>query len=206
LSGFRGDYGMNCETGNEWLKKAADNGWSRAEFTLFQTYYNGYAPAKNCPPYPQDKVEAIKWLRRAADHGDHQAQSMLAVMLIRGNDMEQNKSEAEKLLRNAAEHGSDVGQNDLGFTILNGDIISTNPVEAAMWFRLAVSHSTDTNVVRRGYFNLAKAMSRLTVDQQNEAEKCAANFQPVPVPEIMTKVKDWEYNPAYKREDGQIGH
>ncbi len=54
LSCYRGDFGLNCESGNEWLTKAAENGWSKAEFILFQLYYNGVAPGKECPAYLQE--------------------------------------------------------------------------------------------------------------------------------------------------------
>jgi TPR repeat protein len=204
---------MNCfrdnfdfEGGKEWLSKAAENGWPKAEFCLFQLYYYGIPPAKDCPAYPKDKPEADKWLQRAADHGNYQAQSTLAVMLIRGLDMEQNKQEAEKLLRSAAEHAYAQAQNDLGFAILNGDISSTNPVEAAMWCKLAVTHLSDSNVLRRARVNLSNALSSLTVEQQQEVENRANNFQALPNPEIDPKIKDWQKNPDYQQEDGQFGH
>ncbi len=203
LSCFRkGD----CDSGCEWLNRAAENGWPKAEFFLFQLNYNGLAPGTNCPPYPQDKSEAIKWLRQAADHENHQAQSTLAVMLIRGLDVEPDKVKAEKLLRNAAEHGYAPAQNDLGFAILNGDIASTDPEEAAFWCRLAVLHSPDLSFSTRANVNLANALSRLAVDQQQEVESRVEGFHPLPAPELDPKIQDWQKNPAYQQEDGQFGH
>ena len=206
MSCFRGDVSLDFEAGKKWLSKAADNGWSRAEFCLFQLYYNGLPLGKDCPAYPKDKTEAIKWLRRAAEHGHFQAQSTLAVMLIRGLDVEQNKPEAEKLLRNAAEHGFAQAQNDFGFAILNGDVASTNPTKAALWCKLAVSHSSDPNVSKRARVNLSNALSHLTPDQQQEVDNRVKSFQPLPIPEIEPKVKDWQKNPDYRFEDGHFGH
>jgi hypothetical protein len=173
---------------------------------LFQLYDNGLPPGKDCPAYPEDKIEAIKWLRRAAEHGHLQAQSTLAVMLIRGLDVEQNKTEAGKLLRSAAEHGFAPAQNDLGFAILNGDIASMDPIEAATWCKLAVSHSTDPNVLRRASGNLSNALARLTPDQLEEVDNRVKGFRPHPIPEIDPKIKDWWKNPDYQQEDGQFGH
>lgn len=206
MSYFRGDVRLDFTAGKDWLSKAAENGWSRAEFCLFQLYFEGLPPGKDCPAYPKDKIEAIKWLRRAAEHDDLRAQSILAVMLIRGLDVEQNKAEAEKLLRNAAGHGLANAQNDLGFAILNGDVASTDPVEAAMWCKLAVSHSSDTIVSKRAGYNLSNAEARLTTDQIQEVENRVKGFQSLPVPEIDPKVKDWQKNPDYQQEDGQFGH
>jgi TPR repeat protein len=204
---FRGDVApVDFENGKQWLAKAAEAGWARAEFCLFQLYYNGVAPGRECPPYPKDKVEAVKWLRRAADHENFQAQSTLAIMLIRGVDVETDKPTAEKLLRNAAEHGYGQAQNDLGFAIENGDIGSIDMVESAMWCQLAESHLTDPNVLRRAQVNLSNALSRLTVDQQLEVDRRVKNFQALPIAETDPMPAGWEKNAYYEQEDGHFGH
>jgi TPR repeat protein len=41
MSCFRGDAGLAFEKGREWLARAAENGWPKAEFCLFQLYYRG---------------------------------------------------------------------------------------------------------------------------------------------------------------------
>ena len=207
MSCFRGDFAEHdFEGGKHWLARAAENGWARAEFCLFQLYYNGIPPVRGCPPYPKNAAEAIRWLRRAAAHENLQAQAVLAVMLTKGTDMEQNKAEAEKLLRNAAEHGYAPAQNDLGFSILNDDASKADLVEAAMWCRLAESRAADPNVSRTAKVNLSNALSRLTADQQLDVERRAKNFQALPVAEPFPMSEDWEKNPAYKQEDGRFGH
>lgn len=206
MSYFRGDVSLDFEAGKQWMAKAAENGWPKAEFCLFQLYDNGLPPGKDCPAYPKDKNEAIKWLRQASEHGNFQAQSTLAVMLIRGLDVEQDKTAAEKLLRSAAEHGFAPAQNDLGFAILNGDVASTDPTEAAMWCKLAISHSSDPNVLRRASVNLSNALIRLSTDQQQVVDDRIKSFRPFPIPETDPKVEDWRKNPDYQHEDGQFGH
>lgn len=207
MSCFRGDVlPRDFESGKRWLAKAADNGWARAEFLLFQLYFNGIAASPEFPAYPKDTARAIKWLRRAAEHDNLQAQSILAVMLIQGMNVKQDKGEAEKLLRSGAGHGYDQAQNDLGFAILNGDTGTKDFVEAATWCRLAVSQSTDTNLLQRAKVNLSNALSRLTADQRVEVERRVKNFQALPVAEIDPMLKGWEKNGTYQPEDGQFGH
>ena len=208
MSSFRGDVApADFENGKRWLAQSAEAGWAQAEFCLFQLYYNIASPGPGLPLYPKDKVEAVKWLRRAADHENLQAQSTLAVMLIRGMDVEMDKTTAEKLLRNAAEHGYAQAQNDLGFAIENGDTSSMDMVESAMWCKLAESHLTDPNILRRTKVNLSNALSRLTVDQQLEVDQRVKNFQTLPVVEIDPMPVGWEKNaPSYEQEDGQFGH
>jgi TPR repeat protein len=206
LSCFRGDDApVDFEGGKQWLTTAAENGWGPAEFLLFQLYLYGASPATGCPRYPKDSAEAVKWLRRAADHKNMHAQSVLAVMLIQGTDMDKDTLEAERLLRDAAEHGYAQAQNDLGLALLNGDVGTTNPVEAAVWCKLAVARSTDPVVLKRGKVNLTNAWSRLTEDQQSEADRRVRDFQPRPVVQIDPMVKDWDKNPAYEQEDMRFG-
>jgi TPR repeat protein len=207
ISCFRGDVlPRDFESGKRWLATAAENGWARAEFLLFQLYFNGLAASPKSPAYPKDTAQAIKWLRRAAEHDNLQAQSILAVMLIQGTNVKQDMVEAEKLLRNGAVHGYDQAQNDLGFAILNWDLGTKDLVEAAMWCKLAASQSTDTNLLQRAKVNLSNALLRLTADQRIEVERRVKNFQALPVAEIDPMLKGWEKNGIYQPEDGRFSH
>src|SRR2546421_6186780 len=90
MSCFRGDAApRDCESGKRWLAKSAENGWARAEFSLFELYYNGGPGSRECPAYPKDRAEGVKWLCPAAEHENLQAQAILAVMLIQGREREQ---------------------------------------------------------------------------------------------------------------------
>ena len=206
MSCFRGDFGMDCDGGMAWLSKAAENGWPKAEFCQFQLFYNGISLAKDCPARPKDKTEAVKWLRRAVEHGNLQAQSTLAVMLVRGLDVDQDKVEAEKLLRDAAGHGFAQAQNDLGFAIMHGDLATKDLVEAGMWCKLATLDMASPKISERAAVNLSNAMKILSLDQQDEVDNRAKKFQARPIPEIEPKVKDWQKTPDYRQEDGQFGH
>lgn len=207
LTYWRGDVvPQDCDLGNQWILIAANNGWAEAEFALFQIYYNGIMPGPNCAPYPKDKTEALKWLRRAADHGNFQAQSTLGVMLIQGTEIDPDVAAAEKLLRNAAQHGYAQAQNDLGYAILQGALGSTDWVEAAMWCQLAEAHWNNPKTQSIVETNVRNALSRLTPDQLPEVQQRVASFHALPVPELDPLVKDWDKNPAYQQEDGRYGH
>lgn len=207
MSCFRGDVvAAEFENGKNWLAKAASAGWAKAEFALFCLQYNGIAPAPNCPPYPVDKTEAVKWLRLAAEHESLPAQAILAVMLIQGKDVAVDKIAAEKLLRAAASHGFGQAQNDLGFAILDGDVAAADGVEPAMWCKLAQFNSKDPNVISRARFNLSQALSKLNAEQRSEVDRRVDSFKAIPAVEVDPMSSGWEKNPAYQLEDGQFGH
>jgi TPR repeat protein len=204
---FRDDIAPpDCEGGKRWLASSAESGWARAEFVLSQLYYHGAAPSRTCPQYPKDVPQAINWLRRAAEHGSLEAQPFWAVMLIQGKEVERNTTEAEKLLRSAAQHGYAPAQNDLGFSILNGDTAKMDLVEAAMWCRLAQSGTKDPNVLRRIEVNISNIVSKLSLNQRVEVGRRVEDFRAVPRADPDPMIKDWESNPAYQQEDGQLGH
>lgn len=201
---FRGDLeGANCEAGKRWLNLAAEAGWARAEFILFNLLFNGRAPSPDCPAYPKDIAQAVKWIHLAADHGDLQAQSTLAVMLIQGAGMDKNPTEAIGLLRRAAERGFALAQNDLGFALANGVGGEPDYIEAAKWCELATTNPT---VLARANINLRNMRSHLTEAQQRQASteaqqfKALPNFDPSPVP------VGWQNSSGYQQEDGEFGH
>ena len=62
---------------------------------------------------PQNKVEAVKWFRKAADQGHADAQCFLGLLYYEGEGMAQNKVEAVKWLRKAASQGNEEAVNFL---------------------------------------------------------------------------------------------
>ena len=204
MSCFRGDVEFNFELGKYWLAKAAENKWGNAEFCLYLAYFYGIPPEKNCPAYPRDKMEAIKWLRRAAAHGYIPAQGSLGTMLLLGKDLPEDKVEAEKLLRNAAIHGNAEAQNDLGWAIFRGKISSVDPLEAAQWCQLAANQFKDPVKLHTAWENTYKALLKLTPKQQTELDIRVKNFKKMPVPEPNPMIENWQSNPAYQQEDERV--
>ncbi|HEX3624441.1 MAG TPA: hypothetical protein VH280_03345 [Verrucomicrobiae bacterium] len=204
---FIGDVGPpDFEKGKQWLTEAASNGWNQAEFDLFKFYYNGVAPAAGSPKFPIDRPEAIKWLRRAADHGNLQAQEYLGLMLVQGIGMDRGTWEGMKWLKEASEYGYAPAQNDLGYTFLRGDLGLPDRVQAAKWLELAQSHWDNPKTRRMVDVNLSNALAQLNADQKVDVAQEVKNFQPLPVPNSNPLATNWDQYAAYQREDGQFGH
>jgi TPR repeat protein len=85
----------------------------------------------------KDYVEAVKWIREAAELGLAQAQDHLGVMYDNGKGVTENDQEAVKWYRKAAKQGLAKAQNNLGVMYLQGQGITQNGLEAAKWFHKA---------------------------------------------------------------------
>ena len=82
----------------------------------------------------KDKVEAVKWYRKAAEQGNAVAQCNLGICYERGNGVRRDKVEAVKWYRKAAEQGNASAQYNLGICYSDGDVVAKHPtpVDAIM--------------------------------------------------------------------------
>ncbi len=87
---------------------AADKNWPEGQCLLGCCYYYGKGVI-------EDKVEAVKWYRKAADQGDAIAQSFLGLCYYTGEGVTEDKVEAIKWYRKAADQGDAIAQNFLYF-------------------------------------------------------------------------------------------
>jgi TPR repeat protein len=71
----------------KWFRKAADQGYVKAQCDLGACYFNGSGVAK-------DEVEGAKWYRKAADRGHDLAQFELGVCYRNGEGVARNEVEA----------------------------------------------------------------------------------------------------------------
>jgi len=133
-------YGMAGESvdpsGPPTLKRyirAANSGLVSAEEATGFLYLTGD------PSIPPNYVEAQKWLRLAADHGNTRAEQILADMYEHGKGVAPSMTEAVKWLEKLAAQGDPVIQVKLGFIYLLGKGIPKNSDEALRWFRLAAA-------------------------------------------------------------------
>ena len=92
--------------------KEAKGGDARAQYHLGFSYYNGEGVT-------QDKKEAVKWYRLAAEQGHALAQYNLGVSYDNGEGVTQDKEEAAKWYHLAAEQGDAWAQNNLGLLYNN---------------------------------------------------------------------------------------
>lgn len=108
----------NCE-----IFVKATNGDTKAQLAVFLAYTGGMFGVK------KDIDEAKKWLNKAADLGNAEAQGLLGALYYEAD----NKKEAVKWLSKAAEQGNETAQYHLG----GHYVIEENYKEAIKWLRKA---------------------------------------------------------------------
>ena len=86
----------------------------------------------------EDKKEAVKWYRKAAEQGYSRAQHNLGYMYENGYGVEQDYKEAVKWYRKAAEQGYSRAQHNLGYMYQFGERVTKDYEEAVKWYRKAV--------------------------------------------------------------------
>ena len=128
---------------------------------------------------PNDPVEGLKWLRRAAEHDDPLAQDTLAIRLIKGVDVSPDSAEALKWLRRAAERGNAMAQNDLGYALETGEADKPDLVEVCTWYRLASEQG-----IAQAKVNLSRLIRRLSAEQQLEVARRVRDFRLKPEPQL----------------------
>ena len=90
-------------------------------------YREGYGTAV-------DHVEAVKWVRKAAEQGFARAQHDLGLMYEFGRGVERSYEKAVEWVLKAAEQGYADAQYHLGFMYEWGDGVEQSDVKAAEWF------------------------------------------------------------------------
>ena len=81
-----------------WYRKAADQGYARAQYNLGSMYHKGQGVA-------QDYAAAVRWYRKAAEQGHTDAQTNLGVMYHEGQGVTRNFVQAHLWLNLAAAKG-----------------------------------------------------------------------------------------------------
>ena len=128
--GYEADQNSDYSEAVSWYRKAAEQGYAKAQFNLGVMYENGEGVA-------QDYFEAINWYRKAAEQGNAYAQCNLGYMYENGIGVSHDYSEALNWYRMAAEQGNETAQNNLGNMYSNGYGVAQDYSEALNWYRMA---------------------------------------------------------------------
>ncbi|MDC0431824.1 sel1 repeat family protein, partial [Paracoccaceae bacterium] len=112
------------------VQNLAMSGDPEAQAELGRMYYFGEITEEN-------KTEAVKWYRLAAEQGHVDAQVLLGMVYDIGSGIAKDGAEAVKWYRLAAEQGFAAGQYFLGGMYEFGTGISENKTEAVKWYRRA---------------------------------------------------------------------
>ena len=116
----------------------------------------------------EDKKEAAKWYRQAAEKGDVNGQVNIAYFYEIGVGVLQDYKEAAKWYQLAAEQGNATAQNNLGLMYEYGEGVIQDNVIAHMWLNIGASNGSTKGTSNRD--SLAK---RMTAAQLAEAQKLA---------------------------------
>lgn len=92
---------------------------------------------------PENKAEAIRLYREAAENGSIRAQMDLSFMYYYGIDVIPDEAESAKWCRRAAEQGDSGAQYILGDKYKRGDGVSEDRDEARRWFQKAADQGDE---------------------------------------------------------------
>ena len=159
----------------KWIKRAAEQRHSTAEFTLGFFYY---VPHKGIT---RDIKKAIRWFGRSARQGNVHGQHSLGSLYLRGGGKyadkmspAKNYKKAVKWIRRAAEQGDEEAQNVLGELYEKGQGVQQDNIIAFMWFDIAAK-SGDFDAIK-DCSRLKKVLTPLQLAQaQKLSKKCVKN-------------------------------
>ncbi len=100
-------------------------------------YYNGNG-------VKQDYNEAFRWISKAAELGNANAQTTLGVLYQNGHGVTKDQTEAARWFRKAAEQGEASGQVLLGNMYREGNGVSRDYAEAIRWFQRAADQGSSS--------------------------------------------------------------
>ena len=113
----------------------------------------------------QDFAEALKWYRKAAEHGLAEAESNLGVMYEDGAGVPKDYVQAAALYQSAALHGSERGELNLATLYYTGRGVPLDYVSAYVWYTRAAA-TGDSLAVRL----LKELKGVMTARQKQEAQ------------------------------------
>jgi uncharacterized protein len=140
--------GCASDDSQPYVKRVQDNaahGDAKAQHALGLMYYRGEGVS-------QDRVEAAKWFRRAAEQGLADGETSLGRMYTSGSGVAQDYALAVHWFRKAADQSNATGQNLLGEAYHDGRGVPQDFEEAVRWYRRAAEQGS-----ARGQFNLGES-------------------------------------------------
>ncbi len=84
--------------------------------------------------------EAVDWYRKAAEHGQVQAQNTLGLRYEKGEGVNQDYKTAAYWYKEAAKNGHTQAQNNLGFMYSEGIGVELDYTEAVKWYLMAAEN------------------------------------------------------------------
>lgn len=139
-----------------WHKKAAEKDRAWSQCALGWLYGNNYRP-------PYDKVEAVRWFRRASEHGLAGAQYHLAKAYAEGaGGLPVDREQAFRLSLKAAEGGNAEAQYFVGKAYEDGVGVAKDAAVAVKWYEKSS---------RGGFVNASEALAHIYEDGRDRVPK-----------------------------------
>jgi TPR repeat protein len=156
----------------EALQRRAESGDLPAQMAMAQACFAAQPPRTD---------EGMRWLLKAAEQGDDQAQFNYArnLLKLRGEDA---ANETVNWLNQSAAQGNDDAQYWLGLILYEGKLASQDKVAAGQWIYLAA----DQNHVEARHL-LKELQLFLTAGELAEARKRADAFKPAKKLAVLPK-------------------
>jgi TPR repeat protein/uncharacterized caspase-like protein len=85
----------------------------------------------------KDYAGAMRWYRKAADHGDALAQDRIGLLYDKGWGVGQDYAEAMRWYKKAGDQGNAQAQSNIGFLYRDGRGVGQDHAEAMRWYRKA---------------------------------------------------------------------
>ena len=114
----------------KWYRKAAEQGYARAQCKLGHSYRLGEGVG-------QDYAMAVEWYRKAAEQGYVPAQNGLGICYDNGFGVEQDYAKAVEWYRKAVVQGYAPAQDNLGTCYECGRGVKQDYAKAVEWYRKA---------------------------------------------------------------------
>ena len=102
----------------------------------------------------KDAVEALEWLRKAAEQDESAAQCLLGMMYASGEGVAKDQTLAAEWNRKAAELGDAIAQYNLGVMYATGNGVAKDNAEAVRWFRKAADQGNASGQYGLGWMYL----------------------------------------------------
>ncbi len=133
----------------EWLKKAAEQGYAKAQYRLADMYNSGQLG-------DDQRSNCIPWFLKAAAQGVIEAQAEVGQLPTLYPDNELLKSvNTIEILRQSGEQGNLNAQYQLAKRYQFGIGVPKDPVEAFKWMQKAANNSTASSVIGDAIYCLA---------------------------------------------------
>lgn len=123
-----------------WYKRAAMQGFDRAQFNLAALYQDGG------PNFPPRLDEAAHWYEQAAAQGNPHAHLALGLMLLEGQGIPQDEARATTLLQTAAASGLEAAAQVLRSRAAMAPAAQPAPAASAASESAAISLSPESDV------------------------------------------------------------